>query len=216
MIKKVRLSDRDEWLKERKKRIGGSECAAILGLNPWLTNVDLWRIKTGRMERKAVTNLAAVEYGQKAEEHLRELFKLDFPQFQVWHEPDTLFVNSEIPEAHASVDGILTDEDGRRGILEIKTSTMMTGAMWKKWDGQVPAAYFCQVLLYMAVLEADFTVLKAQLKSPTPDGCFLTTRHYFIERKDCEEDIAYLLEKLREFSKHIEEDTEPALVLPDI
>ena len=38
----------DEWIAERRKGIGASEAAAVLGLNPWQSNVDLWRIKTGK------------------------------------------------------------------------------------------------------------------------------------------------------------------------
>jgi hypothetical protein len=33
----------DEWIRERKKGIGGSDAASILGMNPYKTNVDLWK-----------------------------------------------------------------------------------------------------------------------------------------------------------------------------
>lgn len=42
------LRSRDEWLHVRADRIGGSEAAAVVGLNPYMTNTDLWEIKTGR------------------------------------------------------------------------------------------------------------------------------------------------------------------------
>jgi predicted phage-related endonuclease len=37
---------REGWLKERREGIGGSEAAAILGMNPYMTNVELWEYKT--------------------------------------------------------------------------------------------------------------------------------------------------------------------------
>ena len=46
---------RTEWLQERKKGIGGSDAAAILGLNPYMSNVDLWEIKTGRKEQEDIS-----------------------------------------------------------------------------------------------------------------------------------------------------------------
>ena len=41
---------REDWL-EHRTRIGGSEVAALVGMNPWMTNVDLFQIKTGRKKR---------------------------------------------------------------------------------------------------------------------------------------------------------------------
>ena len=46
---------REQWLQERKKGIGGSDAAAVLGLNPYMTNVDLWKIKTGRKEQEDIS-----------------------------------------------------------------------------------------------------------------------------------------------------------------
>ena len=42
------LKNRDEWLKNRRKGIGGSEISAVIGCNPYLDNVTLWELKTGR------------------------------------------------------------------------------------------------------------------------------------------------------------------------
>jgi putative phage-type endonuclease len=39
---------RDEWLSVRKNGIGGSDAAAAVGLNPYMSALELWLIKTGR------------------------------------------------------------------------------------------------------------------------------------------------------------------------
>ena len=39
---------REEWLLHRKKGIGASEAAAAVGLNPYMSALELWMIKTGR------------------------------------------------------------------------------------------------------------------------------------------------------------------------
>lgn len=214
----IRAKSREEWLEQREglNRIGGSECAAVLGMNPWTTNVQLWQIKTGRAKKPKVTSEEAVNYGRQAEEHIRELFKLDFPEFGVWHEPDAIILNDAMPWALASVDGLLTTEDGRLGVLEIKTAELRGAATRKKWDGKIPDNYYCQILHYMAVTGATFAVLTAQLSQGTGENLTKITRHYWIEREDAEEDIEALMAAERLFWRHVEDDTEPALILPTI
>ena len=46
------LIDRDQFLAGRKKGIGGSDVAAILGFSPYKSPYQLWLDKTGRSERK--------------------------------------------------------------------------------------------------------------------------------------------------------------------
>lgn len=217
-IEVIRAESREEWLEKRGavNRIGGSECAAVLGLNPWMTNVDLWEIKTGRKQKHDVSDLAAVSYGRAAEEHLRELFKLDWPEMFVDYSPNTFILNSEYPFALASVDGLLTDKEGRLGILEIKTASIRGESQKKKWDGRVPQNYYTQVLQYMAVLEADFAVIVAQLSYGTGDDLLKVTKHYKIEREDVQDDIDALMDAERDFWTYVEKDERPPLILPEI
>jgi putative phage-type endonuclease len=210
------FSSRDEWLKARKSYIGGSDAAAVLGMNPYKTNVKLWEEKTGISEPEDISDKPYVKYGHEAEEHLRELFRLDFPQYQVFYDPDTFLVNDKYPWAHASVDGLLRDQEGRLGILEIKTTNIMQSMQKEQWDDRIPDNYYLQVLHYMMVLEADFTVLKAQLKYEFKDSLFLQTRHYFIERSDVEEDIRILRDAEQKFWKDVVDKRRPAVILPDI
>ena len=37
---------RKDWLLERAKSIGASDSSAVLGINPWKSNVELWLEKT--------------------------------------------------------------------------------------------------------------------------------------------------------------------------
>lgn len=41
----------DEWLEVRRKGIGSSDCAAACGLNPYMSMLELWMIKTGRIQQ---------------------------------------------------------------------------------------------------------------------------------------------------------------------
>lgn len=41
MVQMIRLKSHEEWLNHRE-RIGGSDAAAIVGMNPYKSNVELW------------------------------------------------------------------------------------------------------------------------------------------------------------------------------
>lgn len=212
----LELGSRDEWLQARGKRIGGSEASAVVGLNPYMSNTDLWNIKTGRREAEDISDKHYVRYGHDAEPLLRDLFRLDFPDYKVGYVDNNLFINSRYPWAHASLDGWLQDPEGRTGILEIKTTEILQSMQKEKWKDRIPDNYYLQVLHYMMVMEADFACLKAQLKYDYDGDIYLQTRHYWIERQDVENDIRILSEKEREFWSHMQNGTRPATLLPEI
>lgn len=47
----TRGMSREEWLKERKKSLGGSDMGAVLGLNKYRSPYTVWAEKTGRINR---------------------------------------------------------------------------------------------------------------------------------------------------------------------
>lgn len=211
------LKDREEWLKNRFKGIGGSEASAVVGMNPYMTNVDLFNIKTGQVVPKDISDKPYVQYGTNAEEHLRALFALDFPQYQVEYVDNNSYFNDKYPFALASLDGVLIEkETGRKGILEIKTTEILQSMQREKWNNRIPDNYYIQVLHYMMVTEYEFAVLKAQLKTVFDGVPYLQTKHYFIDRKDVEDDIQYLAAEEKKFWKMVQEKKHPDLILPEI
>lgn len=209
---------RNEWLEERKKGIGGSDASVIMGLNPYKTTVDLWKEKTGRIVAEDISTKEYVKYGTLAEAYLRELFKLDFPKYNVKHEENTTIKHPKYSFLFASLDGILINKDTEeKGILEIKTTNILNNAQKEKWKNRIPDNYFCQVLHYLNVTGYSFAILKAQLKFNYDENIRLETRHYYIERKDVEEDIKLLENKEIEFwNKYVVVDKQPPLLLPNI
>lgn len=215
-VEKLILSSREEWLKARKNHIGGSDASACVGANPYKTNVELWEEKIGLRQPEDISGKDYVIYGNRAEEHLRELLILDFPEYQVFYDEYNMYLNSDYPWMHASLDGELLDQDGRYGILEIKTTEILQSMQKEVWQDRIPDNYFCQVLHYLAVTGYEFAVLKAQLKSEWGGELKITTKHYFIERKDVEEDIKYLVEAEKRFWGFVESGRRPDLILPAI
>lgn len=216
MIKMLKLKSHEEWLKKRTSYIGGSDASCVVGMNPYKTNVELWEQKTGRREAENIDGNPFVEYGKNAEEYLRELFALDFPKYEVNYIENNLWLNDKYPFGHASLDGWLTDEIGRFGVLEIKTTNILQSIQKEKWNHRIPDNYYIQVLHYMIITEADFAILKAQLKYDYDGEIFLTTKHYQIERAEVLDDIEYLIKAEEQFYKAIKDDKRPPLLLPDV
>lgn len=210
------LPSREAWLKNRMNGIGGSEISAVIGRNPYMDNVTLWELKTGRRQAEDISDKPYIQYGQQAEMHLRGLFRLDHPQYKVDYVDNNSWTNPRYPWAQASLDGWLTDQNGRRGVLEIKTTEILRSMQKEQWNKRIPMNYYCQVLFYMAVVEADFAVLKAQLKTVFDGVPYLQTKHYPIERADVQEDIDYMMAEGAKFWEYVKNDQRPPLVLPEI
>lgn len=205
------------WLEARSHYIGGSDAAAVLGLNPYKSNLELWQEKTGLVVPEDISEKPYVKYGHAAEGCLRELFALDFPEYEVGYTENNIWLNDAFPFAHASLDGWLTDQDGRKGILEIKTTNILQSMQKEKWDHRIPDNYYIQVLHYLMVTEFDFAVLKAQLKYEFQGGdVMLQTKHYKIERSEVQQDILYLAQKEADFWENVQTKKKPALLLPEI
>ena len=215
MVEMKVLNNRDEWLKNRT-RIGGSDAAAIVGMNPYMSNVELWEIKTGITTQRDISEEPYVKYGTEAEQHLRELFKLDFPEYEMHYAENNMWTNDKYPFSHASLDGWLIDQDGRMGIWECKTTNILKSMQKEKWRERIPDNYYIQLLHYFMVTEFKFAILKAQLKSEFNGDVYIQTKHYKIERADVDEDIKYLADAELKFWEQVQTKTRPALILPEI
>ncbi len=208
---------RDEWLEARRNFIGGSDASAIMGMNPYKTNVELWFEKTGQFLPEDISDKPYVQYGTNAEDYLRELFKLDYPQYEVYYKPNNLWKNIKYPWAHASLDGWIYDKQSDRwGILEIKTTNILQSMQKEKWRGRIPDNYYCQLLHYLMVTGFDFCILKAQLKTRFDNEVYLQTKHYTVERADVLADIDELTFREMQFAENVKERKRPGLILPQV
>lgn len=209
----VKIEDHETWLKERMRGIGGSDAGSVLGLNPWCSNVQLWRYKTGIEVPPDISDKPAVIFGKKAEENIRELFKIDYPNYTVDYHAYWLYVHDRYTWQFATLDGELIDDMGRRGILEIKTTTIQNKAQWDEWEDGIPQRYYAQVLHQLSATGWDFAIVRAYIRW-YKDGEFRATiRDYRIERKDCLDDIAYLREQELHFMDCVQSGKPPAAII---
>lgn len=214
MLKMVRYRNREQWLKARKRFIGGSDVSCILGLNPYKTNVQLFREKKGLVEPDDLSDNPLVQYGTNAEEHIRALFSLDRSDLKVEYIKDNSWRNTDYPFAAASLDGWTTDSEGRKGILEIKTASITNAQQSNKWKDQIPDNYFCQVLFYLGVTGWDYVDLRANLKYEFSDEPVkIWTKDYHIERSEFEQDIEIVMQSAAKFAEQLKKNTPPSLLL---
>lgn len=210
------FEDEEAWLKGRINGIGGSDASAVIGKNPYKTNIELFEEKTGRRIAPDISDKPYVVYGKKAEHHIRELFRLDYPQYQVLHHEYRILQNLKHPFMQASLDGELIDQNGRKGILEIKTTNILQSMQYEKWKDRIPDNYYTQVLHYLLVTGYEFVVLRAHLRSNWGMDVRVQEKHYFIERAEVEDDLNYLLDEEIKFWKYVESGRKPPLILPEI
>ena len=208
-VEMIQLKSHEEWLKHRKDYIGGSDASCILGLNAWKSNLDLFREKTGKQEAPDLSGNEAVEYGTKAEEHIRALFALDHPELEVSYVPNNSWHNSKYPFAAASLDAWLKDKNGRKGIWECKTAIITSKVQADKWKDQIPDYYYCQLLHYFGVTEFDFAILRARLRYNN----YVIERDYSFERSDYKADIATIMGKEAVFHEQLKSGQEPPRII---
>ena len=214
MVTMIKYKSRKEWLKARQDYIGGSDVSCIMGLNPYKTNRQLYDEKKGITKPADLSDNALVKYGSKAEKYIRGLFELDHPELKVEYVPNNSWHNTDYPFAAASLDGSTTDENGRKGILEIKTATITSAIQSQKWKDAIPDNYYCQVLFYLGVTEFDYVDLRANLKYEYPDKpLYIVTRDYHIERSEVEKDKQMVMDAAAEFAKQLKNNTPPSLLL---
>lgn len=204
-----------EWLTFRKTGIGGSDAAAILGMSPFKSNIEVWEEKVGLREPDDISDKPQVAYGTKAEDLLVQLYALDYPQYKVKQDKQTVYRRGFM---FASLDAELTDKETKeQGFLEIKTTEIHSAAAMKKWNGHIPEYYYAQVLHYFVTLGCTFAWLKAQIKQVGNNGqTELITRHYPFLRNALMDDMKYLYMKEKEFWGYVERKERPPLILPPI
>ena len=144
MVRKIPYKDHDEWLSIRRRYIGGSDAAAVVGLNKWASPYSVWADKLGKVPPKEDTE--AMRIGRDLEEYVAVRFsERSGKRVQ---RCNFILVNDKYPFAHASVDRLIIGEDSG---LECKTTSSLAMKNFK--NGEFPENYYVQSVHYLAVTE---------------------------------------------------------------
>jgi len=186
-----------EWLAWRKKGIGASESAAILGLCPYNTAHGVWLNKTGRT--KEVETNFAMQRGSDLEGKARAKYELISMQDM----NPVIATHPKYEILRASLDGISED---KKTILELKVPSLETHEKAKK--GIVPDHYMIQIQHQLLVTGAE--VCHFFTYSHKDES------HALVEVIPNLETQGEIVAKCLEFWKIVESNTPPPLTERDV
>ena len=190
---------REDWLQFRKQGIGSSDAAAACGIHPYLSMLELWMIKTGRMESnidESIEGYSPLYWGNTLEPMVAKYYqehtgnKVRRVNAILQHpDPDNHFMLANLDYA---ITGCTEAQ-----ILECKTAGEHGAKLWKHG---VPLYVTCQVQHQLAVTGKQAAHICVLL-------CGHEAKIYKVERD--ERLIASIIEHERLFWQYVETDTSP-------
>ena len=136
---------REQWLEERRKGLGGSDAAAILGMNPYKSPLAVYCEKLGLAPE--IEDNEAMRQGRDLEEYVARRF-CEATGKKV-RRCNRILRHPEHPWMLANIDRDVVGEDAG---LECKTTSQYNKTPFDQ--GEVPAVYYWQCVHYMAVTGA--------------------------------------------------------------
>lgn len=190
-----------QWLDIRKQGIGSSDAATACGLNPYMSMLELWMIKTGRMQQSIEdesSGYAPLYWGKQLEPLIAEYYSLHTHSKvrrvnAVLQHPD--------PDKHfmlANLDYAVVGSDEVQ-ILECK-SVGEHGA--RRWRDGIPLYVLCQVQHQLAVTGKQAAHVCALI-------CGHQTRIFKVTRS--ESVIEHIINAERHFWDCVEQDQPPSV-----
>jgi len=149
LIDKREISE-EQWKEFRRAGIGGSDAAAILGLNPYASPLSVYYDKVnGNYQEKSLP----MEIGIILEPFLRQQFQ-NWMEYKEGHdiqvqETPFMLASDEHPFMIANLDGQFEHPELGTCGLELKTTGEFNRPAWE--DKKVPDNCYIQVQHYMAV-----------------------------------------------------------------
>ena len=189
----TRSMPRAEWLELRKKTIGGSDAAGIVGLSAYATPNTVWANKTGRLPDSEDNE--AMRQGRDLEEYVARRWME--ATGKTVRRCNAMLYNSLYPYAHADIDRSVMGENAG---LECKTTSTLNIRQFHGVD--FPEKYYVQCVHYMAVTGAVRWYLAVLVLGK---GFY----NFVLERN--QEEIDALMAAERDFWEFVKNDSPPDL-----
>ena len=188
-----------EWLEIRRQGIGSSDCAAACGLNPYMSMLELWMIKTGRVKQNIEDESeghAPLYWGKRLEPLVAEYYSMH-TNYKVRRVNAVL--QHRDPDKHFMLANLDYSVVGNAEvqILECKTAGEHGAKLWR--DG-VPLYVLCQVQHQLAVTGKQAAHICVLI-------CGHETRIFKVTRS--ESVIQHIVNAERYFWDCVEKDTPP-------
>lgn len=145
LISTIKLSH-DEWLRYRKKGIGGSDAGAVCGFNPYRTAIQVYYDKISDVPD--LIDNEAMRQGREFEDYVARRF-MEASGKKV-RRANAIYYDEKNPFMIADIDRMIVGENAG---LECKTASPYMSDKWK--DGNIPMSYQIQCFHYMSVCNMD-------------------------------------------------------------
>ncbi|MCU4582497.1 YqaJ viral recombinase family protein [Acinetobacter gyllenbergii] len=188
-----------QWLEVRKQGIGSSDAATACGLNPYMSMLELWMIKTGRMQQNIEdesAGYAPLYWGKQLEPLVAQYYSM-----HTNHKVRRVNAVLQHPDEDkhfmlANLDYAVVGHEEVQ-ILECKTVGEYGSKLWR--DG-VPLYVLCQVQHQLAVTGKQAAHICALI-------CGHETRIFKVTRSETV--IKYIVDAERYFWECVEKDVPP-------
>jgi predicted phage-related endonuclease len=170
------ITSRGEWLDRRRGLLTASRIAALFDAHAYLSRADLAGTITGTHNEG---DNAAMRRGRILESAVVEVLREEHPAWVI--ERATTFHSIPSLRLGATPDAFFTDENGERGLIQIKTADP---EIWQRWNGRPPLAYQLQTLTEMMCCDLDRGILAVMITNRSlPVYEFAVPRHPAAEAK---------------------------------
>ena len=176
------LENKEEWLRIRKKGIGGSESATARGFGKYQSMRSLYWDKTNDPQFQPMDmsqNWEILEYGHLLEPWIRKVFQAKI--MKPVKEVPVMFQHPLFPFMLADIDGVVIDTNMNHG-FEAKTTNPHNLKEWK--NNSIPPHYVAQMQHYMAVMNfSDYYIVCAYGNTRNDFFCRKIYRDFEVERE---------------------------------
>lgn len=171
-VSEIYYVSEEDWLNERRKGMGGSDVAVVMGLNKYKSELRLYKEKVEGLKEDMSENIF-IKKGKDLEDLIRLKYCVPYFKEKGYHvlHPDVILTNSDKPIFRANLDGfavpeIFTGSYENNIVVEIKWVSEYGESNWNgdEYCG-VPANYYAQVQEYMFVTGAKKAVICALFDS---------------------------------------------------
>ncbi|HPS93892.1 MAG TPA: YqaJ viral recombinase family protein [Deltaproteobacteria bacterium] len=140
--------NREQWLKDRKKGIGGSDAAAVLGLNPYSSALAVYLDKIG--EGEPVEENERMGWGLKLEKLIVAEYETRTGMRVVHNTEQSISIHPVHDWMCCTLDAVAypLDDPKNGGVLQAKNVDRF---MKHEWEDRVPEHYLIQLMHEIAV-----------------------------------------------------------------
>ena len=184
--------NREQWLELRRRGLGGSDAATVVGLNPWSSKLALYADKMGLLPEKEDNE--AMRQGRDLEAYVASRWE-EVTGKKV-QRVNFILANETYPFAFANIDRRVV---GEKALLEVKTTSVYNKTDFE--NGEIPPQYYTQCVHYLAVTGYD----RAYLAVAVLNKAFYT---FVIERNEAEINALMHLE-YKFWTEHVQKQNPP-------